>query len=448
MGLRSTPRAALLLPGLLLAVPLAAQPRHDEAGSGMRSRSASVPAVLLSPDKTKLLLMERTATPANGAEAGSTYSALIVQPIGRGEIRRLILPWKARVRRVVWAPDGNRVGFTILEETGTSLWVGDAYSGVIRMLAGPVLLGGGDEGCQWFQSGEKILCRRIPAGGSPGSTEGQLVVYSLSGSDRPIGRPARHGEVAISPDGKYLMVETVGGPLELWDAAEGTVLRVLRDANPNARSLAGDVVPAGPRAFEWRGDKPSTLVWVEAQDGGNPAQPAPVRDRLFQLASPFSGAPVPFAALEFRSRGIVWSGDDLAVLSEGWSQPQRQRSWIVKPDRGGAPRLLGQAKGSFITRPKSGGGDVLLTSREGRMAYLRGQGPEPSGGPFLDQIDLTTGQVLRLWRSPAAFNEEVVAVLDPEAGRFITRRESATEPPNYYIRDLKKKDTTPLTRFK
>ncbi|HJR35832.1 MAG TPA: WD40 repeat domain-containing protein [Gemmatimonadales bacterium] len=445
MGSRLTPLGALLLPGLLLAGPLTAQPRHDEAGSGVRSSAALVPAVLLSPDKSKLLLMERTA-PSNGGEAGSTYSALIVQPIGRGEIRRMILPWKARVRSVIWAPDGNRVGFTILEETGTSLWVGDPYSGVIRMLAGPVLLGGGAEGCQWLHSGEKILCQRIPAGGSPGSTEGQLVVYSVSGSDRAIGRPARYGKVSISPDGKYLTVETGEGSLELWDASEGTVLRVLRDRNVVVQP-GSDVVPAGPRSFEWRADKPSTLVWVEAQDGGNPAQPAPVRDRLFQLASPFTGAPLPFAALEFRSRGIVWSGDDLAVVSEGWSRPQRQRSWIVRPDRGGAPRLLGQAKGNFITRQKSGGGDVLLTSGEGRMAYLRGQG-EPSGGPFLDRIDLTTGKVLRLWRSPAAFNEEVVAVLDAEGGRFITRRESATEPPNYYIRDLKKKDLTPLTRFK
>jgi dipeptidyl aminopeptidase/acylaminoacyl peptidase len=431
---------------MLVAVPLAAQPRHDEAGSGVRYSSAMIPAVLVSPDKSKLLLMERTASP-NGADAGSTYSALIVQPIGRGEIRRMILPWKARVRSVVWAPDGNRVGFTILEETGTSLWVGDAYSGVIRMLAGPVLLGGGEEACQWFHSGEKILCRRIPPGGSVGSARGQLVVYSLSGSDRPLGQPGRHSKVAISPDGKYLTVETVDGPLELWDASDGAVLRVLRDRNPAVQSGGSDAVPTGPRSFEWRGDKPSTLVWVEAQDGGNPAQAAPVRDRLFQLASPFTGAPVPFAALAFRSRGIVWSGDDQAVVSEGWSQPQRQRSWIVRPDRGGAPRLLGPAKGNFITRQKSGG-DVLLTSGEGRLAYLRGQAAEPSGGPFLDQIDLTTGKVLRLWRSPAAFNEEVVAVLDADAGRFITRRESATEPPNYFIRDLKKKDLTPLTRFK
>ena len=445
MGSRLTPLRALFLPGMLLAIPLAAQPRHEEAGSGVRFSSGSVPAVLLSPDKSKLLLMERTA-PSNGGEAGSTYSALIVQPIGRGEIRRMILPWKARVRNVIWAPDGDRVAFTILEETGTSLWVGDAYSGVIRMLAGPVLVGGGEDGCQWFHSGEKVLCHRIPAGGSGGSTDGQLVVYSVSGSDRPIGRPARHDKVAISPDGKYLTVETVDGPLELWDASDGTVLRVLRDRNAAARSASSDAVPTGPRSFEWRGDKPSTLVWVEAQDGGNPAQAAPVRDRLFQLDSPFAGAPVPFAALEFRSRGIVWSGDDQAVVSEGWSQPQRQRSWIVKPDRGGAPRLLGQASGNFITRQKSGGGHVLLTSAEGRKAYLRGQSAGPSGGPFLDQIDLTTGKVLRLWRSPTASNEEVVAVLD--ADRFITRRESATEPPNYFIRDLKKKDLTPLTRFK
>ena len=82
------------------------------------------------------------------------------------------------------------------------------------MLAGPVLLGG-EAGCQWFHSGEKLLCRRIPAGGSAGSAEAQLVVYSVSGSERPIGRPARQGKVAISPDGRRLAVGD-GAVIKLW----------------------------------------------------------------------------------------------------------------------------------------------------------------------------------------------------------------------------------------
>ncbi len=474
MGSRLMHALALFLPAMVLLGPLAAQPRLGVADP-VAGASASSVGVLLSPDQSKLLLMERTA-PASDGEVGRTYSALVVQPIGRGETRRLILPWKARVKSVFWAPDGHRVAFTVLEEQGSSLWVADAYTGVIRMLAGPVLPSRG-EPCQWFHSSKSLLCGRTPADLQPGSSAqgprdrdllSQLAVFSLSGPERLIGQPAMHGGVLISPDDNYLAVETIHRsssdrlprerlPLrvEVWDADNGTVLRVVHDRGSlGSLPRSADAVPPGPRSVEWRGDKPATLVWVEAQDGGNPAVATKIRDSLFQLASPFTGAPAPLAALEFRSRGVLWGGDDLAVVNEGWGNPRRSRSWIVTPDGGGSPRLLLQggrdaAPGSFITRPKRGGGEVLLTSRGGRVAYLFGTGGEPAGGlSYLDQIDLATGLTQRLWRSQAPFHEEVVGVIDADEGRFITRRESATQPENYFLRDLRNNRLTPLTSFR
>lgn len=467
MGSRLMHSRALFLPAMVLVGPLSAQPRQGAADPVVRSSVSSAPGVLLSPDQTKLLLMERTALASDG-EVSSSYSALVVQPIGRGETRRLILPWKARVKNVVWAPDGNRVAFTILEEHGSSLWVGDASSGVIRMLAGPVLSSRG-EPCQWFHSGESLLCSRTTAAQASGSgaeesrdrdLRSQLVVFSLSGAERLIGKPATYLGVSISPDGNYLAVETVQRsssdrlPLErlpvrveVWNAGDGTVLRLVHDGSPSAGiPESADAVPPGPRAVQWRGDKPATLVWVEALDGGNPSVVTKLRDRLFQLAGPFTGSPAPFADLEFRSTGVVWGGDDLAVVSESWGSPRRSRSWIVTPDRGGRARLLLQAgrdaaPGSFVTRPKQGGGQVLLTSQKGRLAYVLG----PS---YLDQIELATGRTQRLWRSQAALLEKVVGVIDAAEGKFITRRESATQPENYFLRDLRKNKVTALTNFK
>jgi len=364
------------------------------------------------------------------------------------------------VQSVFWAPDGDRVGFTILEERGRSLWVGDAYTGVIRMLAGPVLYAGREEPCQWFHSGEHLLCTRVPEDppegvAAPGSLRpphaSQLVVYSLEGSERALGRPASFGDISISPDGNYLIVETEEGTsvrTEVLDATSGALLRVVQaKGSRDSRAQSTDAVASGPRSVEWREDKPSTLVWAEAQDGGNPATAAKIRDRLFQLASPFTGTPAPFAELEFRSRGVVWSGDNLAVVSEGWSEPRRTRTWIVNPDRGGAPRLLQGSSaraadpGSFLTRRKRGGGNVLLTAREGRVAYLL----DPS---HFDAIDLTTGRTQSLWRSQAPFREQVVGVIDADEGRIITRRASATQAENYFLRDLRKHKVVALTNFK
>lgn len=475
MGSRLMHALALFLPAMALVGPLAAQPRQGVADPMAGSSASSDPGVLLSPDGSKILLMERTA-PARDGEVGRTYSALVVQPVGRGETRRLMLPWKARVKSVFWAPDGHRVAFAVIEKHGSSLWVSDVSTGVIRMLAGPVLPLRG-EPCQWFHSGASLLCTRTPADSQPGSgaeesrdrdLRSQLVVFSLSGHERLIGQPAIHGGVSISPDGNYLAVETIHRSsssrlplgrlpvrIEVWDADNGTVLRVVHDRGTlESLRRSADAVPPGPRSVEWRGDKPATLVWVEAQDGGNPAVVTKIRDRLFQLASPFTGSPAPFADLEFRSRGVVWGGDDLAVVNEGWGNPRRSRSWIVAPGRGGSPRLLLQggreaAPGNFITRPKRGGGEVLSTSRGGKVAYLLGTSGEPAGGlSYLDQIDLATGLTQRLWRSEPDFHEEVVGVIDAAEGRFITRRESATQPENYFLRDLRKNRLTPLTNFR
>jgi len=459
MGSRSMHALALILPAMAFSAPLLSQPRQGLADPVARPGAAFIPGVLVSPEHSKLLVMERTAPAIDGA-TGRTFSALVVQPIGGGEIRRLILPWRARVNSVFWAPDGDRVGFTILEERGSSLWVGDAYTGVIRMLAGPVLHAGRGEPCRWFHSGERLVCSRLPEDppegvAAPGSLRpphaSQLVIYSVEGSERVLGRPASFGGISISPDGNYLIVETDEGTsvrTEVWDATSGAVLRVVQTSGSReSRAQPTDAVASGPRSVEWRGDKPATLFWVEAQDGGDPATAAKVRDRLFQLASPFTGTPALFAELEFRSRGVVWTGDGLAVVSEGWSGPRRSRIWIVNPDRGRAPRLLqgssaqGTDPGRFLTRRKRGGGDVLLTAREGRVAYLLG----PS---HLDEIDLTTGRTQRLWRPQAPYREQVVGVVDADARRIITRRESATHLENYLLRDLRKNKIVALTSFK
>ena len=459
MGSRSTYALALVLPALILVAPVVAQPRNGPADPTARPGAASIPGVLISPDHSKLLVMERTAPSADGAPS-RTFSALVVQPIGRGETRRLILPWRAKVKSVLWAPDGDRVAFTIIEDQGVSLWVGDPYSGVIRMLAGPVLSSAKGEPCRWFHSGEHLLCARVPEDPPPGvaaagslrpAGASQLAVYSLSGSERRLGHPAIHGEVSVSPDGSYLLVETgertASGRIEVWDASSGAVVRVIDSKVRLGRGTEdADAVASGPRSVDWRGDKPATLVWAEAQDGGSPGTAAKVRDRLYQLANPFTGAPVQFAELEFRSREIVWGGDNRVFVSEGWNAPRRARSWIVKAEGGGAPRLLQgpiartAPTGSFVTRRKQGGGEVLLTAREGRTAYL-------VGPAYLDQIDLATGQTQRLWRAQQPFREELVGVIDAEELRVIIRRGADPHTANYFLRDLKKKKVVALTSF-
>src|SRR5262249_20084865 len=72
----------------------------------------------------------------------------------------------------------------------------------------------------------------------------------------------------------------------------------------------------------------------------------------------------------------------------------------------------------------------------GDAILMSGMGASASGDhPFLDRLNLTTGKAERLFQSRSDVYESVVAVLNDSGTRLLTRRESPTEPPNYYIHD-------------
>jgi dipeptidyl aminopeptidase/acylaminoacyl peptidase len=93
-------------------------------------------------------------------------------------------------------------------------------------------------------------------------------------------------------------------------------------------------------------------------------------------------------------------------------------------------------------------GTVALTSRDGRYAFLEGQGASAEGDrPFVDRFEIATGRTARLFRSEAPHYEAPVELLDTEGRRLLTRRESVDEPPNYFVRDLRTSRLAQLTRF-
>ena len=65
---------------------------------------------------------------------------------------------------------------------------------------------------------------------------------------------------------------------------------------------------------------------------------------------------------------------------------------------------------------------------------MTGLGPSPKGDrPFLDRLNLRTLKPERVWQCDDTSYETVVALLDDNATRIITRRETKTDPPNYFI---------------
>jgi dipeptidyl aminopeptidase/acylaminoacyl peptidase len=84
----------------------------------------------------------------------------------------------------------------------------------------------------------------------------------------------------------------------------------------------------------------------------------------------------------------------------------------------------------------------------GDAIYLSGVGSTPDGDrPFLDRLDLRSGQKQRLFQSEDQSYETVVGLITTDAARVVTRRETRGDPPNAYTRDLKANERVALTSY-
>jgi dipeptidyl aminopeptidase/acylaminoacyl peptidase len=216
----------------------------------------------------------------------------------------------------------------------------------------------------------------------------------------------------------------------------------------------GGVMP-GPRSYHWRPTAPATLVWVEPLDGGNPRKKVPHRDRVMTLAAPFRGAPLELARTEQRFSSLIWGeNSSVALLRDYQSSKRWSRTFRLNPDQPGAPELLWEHSsqdryadpGAPLTKTLPNGARAMRVSEN--SLFLSGAGASPAGDrPFLDKFDLATRKKERLFQCDEQSYESVVALVKDDGSQFITRRETPTEPPNYFLRAPHGDTRTALTRF-
>ncbi len=425
-----------------------------------------------------------------------TYRSLAVKALGPGPARPLPLPAAAQIGFVQWSLDGQRLAFTLTQPTGLELWVVDLPDGNPHRLTGPILNAVYGAPYAWLPGDQGLLCQVIPSGQAepPATTPvpaGPLVQenlgrktpartytnlletpydealfeyylssvleqVSLDGQRTPLTQPRLLDEAEPSPDGQFILLTTLQRPfsyqvpaslfprrVEVLDRS-GQVVAVVADLPlADDLSIKFDSVRPGRRRVSWRADQPATLYWVEALDGGDAQRPASHRDALFELAAPFSGEPTLLWQTEYRFRRVLWGREDLALAWEQWYDNRRLRLWQINPAQPDAsPQLLMDRSsedqyrdpGNPMAAPGPYGWWVLRFSADGSAIHLNGRGASPEGVyPFLDRLNLTTQTSERLWQAQAPYYEAVVDLLDDDAQAFVTRRQSQTEPPNYWL---------------
>ena len=101
--------------------------------------------------------------------------------------------------------------------------------------------------------------------------------------------------------------------------------------------------------------------------------------------------------------------------------------------------------GSPLMRTLPNGKQVLR--QEGNSIFLAGNGALQEGEfPFLDRFDLETRKGERMFQCETGQYESVVALSD-DGSHIITRHESPTEPPNYFVRTVNGGEKKAVTDF-
>lgn len=420
------------------------------------------------------------------------------------------LPSNGNIKGFSWSPDGNKLAITIYFPKNIEIWVANVANGEATRWASNVheVLGRGTvewaPNSQYFIYSSRVLERErltfedaLPEGPSIQVSSGKKTTvrtyqdllqnpldeqkfeyYATSvlkkaseGNDpETIGNPGLIGSYSISPDGEYILVQQIIRPfsyivpyhrfpqlVEVWDT-NGKLIKKLTEV-PLTESIPQgfSAVRKGPRSHQWRNDKPSTIVWVEAQDEGDPKRIAEIRDLLYTLDAPFNTSATPFLSLNFRYAGITWGWDQMAVVYERWWETRRMVVSFFNPSDERQPKRVVWDRsyqdaygdpGSLITEANPNGYRTLRTDKHRTKLYLSGQGASPEGDmPFLDELDIETLNTKRLWQCQAPYYERFVALLDDPIRNILTQRESETEQPNYYIRDLRRKRITPFTDY-
>jgi len=461
---------------------------------------ASMPKIAELAEPMLRLAGSRINPKTNGPHNPRTVLGITLKKIADGSETKVVLPPNVRLSSPSFSPDGKWLSFMVYRANGIELWTADTATAKARAITAATI--NGIDGCSWLQDSSSMLCHFIVTGRGPAPAPlavpigpriqenlgkaapaatyqdlltsaydealyeyyftSQLTLVTPSGFTTPIGKPAIFEMSTMSPDGQFALVARTKRPfsrlipadgfpadIEIWNR-KGAVVRKIGE-QPLAEGTPIGGVVTGPRAYGWEPTQPATVLWVEALDEGNPKKQVPARDKALSLKAPFTAAPAEFIKTEWRSGGVEWTEKGVALVSE-WDRATRMtRTWIIDAP-GAAPRKLWERKqqdrysdpGFPMMRA---GKDTIL--QVGDAIYLFGAGASPQGDrPFLDRLNLKTLATERIFQTDDNSYETVTALLADDGKTLLTRWETKTDFPNYYVRDLAAGTKRALTQFK
>lgn len=419
------------------------------------------------------------------------------------------LPEDPKLTNFTFSPDEKKLAMTNTTSSGVEVWVVDLVKKSVKKLTEPKANANLKNVINWFKDSKSILVKMVsqkrkklidnkkavPTGPTVSVSDGkkaqnrtyqdllqnkndehnfeqlalsELYKISLNGKSEKWLESAMYDEVEFSPNGEFVLIETIEKPFSylvpyyrfpyktMIYSKEGRKVETVAEV-PLLENLPKGflAVHTGRRKFSWRNDKPASLIFAQALDEGNPQKEVEFRDEVFQLNEPFNQEPKSLIKTKNRYYKALWGNDQTAIIYDYWWNNRNMKTYLLDPSSTfSEPKILFDRNyqdkysdpGDFITKRNKMGSEVLAL--KGKNAYLKGDGFSDKGQfPFIDQINLQTQKINRIFQSKFTDKLENIYDFDIEKKQILVRIESPNDYPNFFVRNLKKDQLKQLTNF-
>lgn len=418
------------------------------------------------------------------------------------------LPSNAKLANFRFSPDDKKIAFTNTTANGVELWIVDLASATANKLTKDNLNSNLGSPYDWLQDSSGFIVKVLPSnrpqllddkkdlpkGPIVSTADGKvsqnrtyqdllknpldeanfvtittsdLYKVLLDGTSQKYKDADIYAGSSFSPDGKYYLLTTLQKPFSyivpynrfpmttnVYDM-DGKLIKTVNEVPLSEIMPKGfSSVRTGKRNMYWKENEPSTLIFVEALDGGDQSKTVDFRDEIFLWKAPFNTNPESFFKTKQRYGGVQFTTGDYAFVSDNWYDTRNTKTYLVNlknksskivDDRNYQDKY--RDPGSFSTIKNQYGKNVVEIINE--KAYLVGEGYTTEGQfPFIDEVDLNTLNKKRLYTSKIADKkEEFIDILDAKKGELLITQQSSKDYPNYYIRNYKSNKVIPVTQF-
>lgn len=421
------------------------------------------------------------------------------------------LPQNPRLSSFRWSPNQKMMACLNTTKSGVEVWVIDIEKQQAFNVCPAIVNANMGDAINWFKDSKALLVKTlpkdkdalintqeaVPTGPTISVSDGkkaqnrtyqdllknqndehnfeilaqsEIVKADLNGTLTTFLPVAMYRGISFSPDGSYVLVSKIKKPFsyivtysrfpfeETVYTQSGSFVATVNDVPLNEVQPKGFMATrTGKRNLSWRSDQAATLYYAEALDEGDPENKVPHRDAVYQMEAPFTGTPSLLLKTINRFAGITWGNSSTAVAYDYWWNDRNTKTYIFDPGNNTKdPKIITDRNyqdrysdpGDFVTKRNKFNRSVLDIDKN--TLFLMGDGFTKEGQfPFVDAYNVESGKTKRLYESKYTDKlEYLYSAIDMKKGKILVRIESQKEYPNYYFRNIyKKDDLTTVTAF-